>query len=169
MQNRNCGTVALIMILALLTNGCDRPKGVKSNGASQSRKPNAPGPSVPSDPTVEGEVVGLWEGKVGDAAKGDTFTATMTLDVRSDNTFTLTNAMPDKTDPAKGITNKAEGHWAIEGECLVLTLERSLTGGEIPPEQKQVKFWPASDTNGKLVSILRLGQFRGTPFRKRHP
>jgi hypothetical protein len=166
MHNPNRDAVVFVTIFVILAAvGCDKPKAIKSDRGNQSSKTT---PSAQPDP-VEEAVVGLWEGKVGDAAKGDSFTATMTLDVHADKTFNLTNAMPDKNDPAKGITNKAEGHWSLVGECLILSLERSLSGREIPPDQREVKFWPSSDTPGQMVSILHLGSVTGTPFRKKVP
>jgi hypothetical protein len=77
--------------------------------------------------------------------------------------------MANKVDPAKPVTNKAEGHWKMEEEYLVLTLEKSLTGGEIPADQRQVKFWAASNVPGKFVSVLCLEKPTGNEFHKKTP
>lgn len=89
---------------------------------------------------------GVWEATVGDPKKPSEFSSKMAIEFHSDNTILLVTEI---SDPQIGkMVKKAEGKWLENGDYYEVTLEKSLTGQEIPPDQRNLKFGMFSDAQG---------------------
>jgi len=107
----------------------------------------APAPHTPTADEIAMDVRGgVWEATVGDPKKPSDFSSKMAIEFHSDNTILLVTEI---SDPQIGkMVKKAEGKWLENGDYYEVTLEKSLTGQEIPPDQRNLKFMMFSDAQG---------------------
>jgi hypothetical protein len=147
--------IAPILIACLLA-ACDdkKPKDKPPTGAIPGGGGGSWGeaPAQQAKRPAEGtplDIVGTWEAQVGKASPPDAAFSKMTIEFHPDNTVAFENVMTDFANPSgPKIVKKAVGSWKETREAFIVTLERSLTGGEIPEAQRVVKFEMFSDAQG---------------------
>jgi hypothetical protein len=142
-------TTALLMTGA----GCDDKK---PDAVAPTATPTAV-PAKPAEaaaPSKDAALLGTWEAKQGEPGKPGAFYVRMTLDLRPDKTVAYAMENTDPQNPGgKPMEKKAQGSWSAKGDEVTVTLEKSLTGGEIPPAQKQMNLRLATDAKGPHLSM----------------
>lgn len=79
------------------------------------------------------DAVGVWKVVVGDPEK-DKFWAIQVLDLKKDQTLTLTLTTPVLNEKGKTNVKRSFGKWTIAGDKVTWTLEKDEAGKEIKGE-----------------------------------
>jgi hypothetical protein len=128
--------VAVALPLLLAVGGCDKEKKPQAAGRPAQAAQAGPTNWDRMTASIARDLPGRWEAWMGSPA--DAFYSHMTLEVRPDQTFTLTNVMPDVSRPGSTVENVTDGHWHMEREVAVLDLEHARDGGPIPENKRQL-------------------------------
>lgn len=132
------------------------PAGGTTAGAGIAAPTPAPAPGGKTylDAVGKKEIVGVWQSVKGDPKQPGAFYSVMTMEVRPDQTLTYSIEMPDLQNPGAKIVKRAEGRITHETvDDWYINLEQSTAGGELPPDQRRIRFWMPTERGGTYLLV----------------